>query len=487
MAGKKLPNPNPPPITIHKDRNLQNSSSSGKDNIQKNTHYDKVSLSLSGGGFRASLFHLGAIGYLKSVGLLELVDEISSVSGGSILAGHLVANWHDYAASDTSRFETKSKEFVDWINSANISGCALKRHKLKDIFALRTLDSEELVEAYKGLLSGSGAVPTWEDLAKKRGNVPSLFILATLLSTGEAGAFSPEGFKPIQSPIMPSRKQESDNHISLLFTDRAQQEIKRHSIARAIAASSAFPPLFKPLSLSAQGVQYHLTDGGVFDNSGVRWLQNYHMSNSAAGNTSQVKRLVIASDAGRLFPFDVSGEYDDVLSLAMRVSDTQAYRISASDLEIAREFYSSNNGTDFAVVAIHERWGSEGDHSWTVQDLVGQLRTELDEFHEAEILSLYRHGYLVAMKAVSPLLGEESTASLELATVKFSPVRDKFSPEEITEQLTKGKESKNAANFKKRMVHTAAKHLVTMLLISLFIGVGLTLLVQEFFSWWAPP
>ena len=472
MVKKKLPNPNPPPIQIQTSRELAISPSTNKNNAR----FNKVSLSLSGGWFRASLFHLGVIGYLRSAGLLGLVDEISSVSGGSILAGHLVANWHDYSAKDTSRFETKSKEFADWISVTNLSGRVLRRHGLHNISALQTLDSEKLVDAYSGLLSPNGAVPTWEDLARKQGSIPKLFILATLLSNGEAGAFSTEGFKPIQAPIMPSRKKESDKHISLLLAERAQQEIKQQSIARAMAASSAFPPLFKPLSLTSQGVHYHLTDGGVFDNSGVRWLQNYHMQNA---NTSQEKRLVIASDAGRLFPFDVSGEYDNMLNLAMRVSDTQAYRISASDFENAKEFYSGVEGSDFAVVAIHERWESECDHSWAVQDLVGQLRTELDEFKKTEILSLYRHGYLVADKTISHLLNEQkSSAPPNLRTVNYCPVKDNYSSKEIMKQIADGKVSKNATGFKTRIVYGIGVILAFLSFFFLLLGVGLTLLVQ---------
>jgi predicted acylesterase/phospholipase RssA len=50
-------------------------------------------LALSGGGFRATLFHLGVIEHLRDASLLNGITEISSVSGGSIVAAHLVLNW----------------------------------------------------------------------------------------------------------------------------------------------------------------------------------------------------------------------------------------------------------------------------------------------------------------------------------------------------------------------------------------------------------
>jgi hypothetical protein len=56
----------------------------------------KLLLALSGGGFRATIFHLGVIRYLRDAGWLPNVAAVSSVSGGSITAAHLVLNWRDY-------------------------------------------------------------------------------------------------------------------------------------------------------------------------------------------------------------------------------------------------------------------------------------------------------------------------------------------------------------------------------------------------------
>src|SRR5947209_8645616 len=50
---------------------------------------DRLALCLSGGGFRAALFHLGALRRLNELGLLSQVTDISSVSGGSVISAHL--------------------------------------------------------------------------------------------------------------------------------------------------------------------------------------------------------------------------------------------------------------------------------------------------------------------------------------------------------------------------------------------------------------
>src|SRR5438128_9671293 len=63
----------------------------------------EVALCLSGGGFRAALFHLGALRRLHELGVLPHVDTISCVSGGSILAAHLLAAIPDWSAAGLAR------------------------------------------------------------------------------------------------------------------------------------------------------------------------------------------------------------------------------------------------------------------------------------------------------------------------------------------------------------------------------------------------
>ena len=59
----------------------------------------KIGLALSGGGFRATLYHLGLVRFLRDAGILPQVTHITSVSGGSIMAAHLVLNWDRYTGS----------------------------------------------------------------------------------------------------------------------------------------------------------------------------------------------------------------------------------------------------------------------------------------------------------------------------------------------------------------------------------------------------
>src|SRR5210317_1698795 len=74
----------------------------------------KLGLALSGGGFRATLYHLGVIRFLRDASALEHVTDIASVSGGSILAAHLVLNWDRYNGDDAS-FEGVASEIVKFV------------------------------------------------------------------------------------------------------------------------------------------------------------------------------------------------------------------------------------------------------------------------------------------------------------------------------------------------------------------------------------
>src|SRR5712671_4630181 len=53
-----------------------------------------IALCLSGGGYRAMVFHLGALLRLNELGILKRIIRISSVSGGSITAGILGLKWN---------------------------------------------------------------------------------------------------------------------------------------------------------------------------------------------------------------------------------------------------------------------------------------------------------------------------------------------------------------------------------------------------------
>src|SRR5262245_64787932 len=75
---------------------------------------NRLGLALSGGGFRASLYHLGLVRFLRDAGLLRRVTHMTSVSGGSVLAAHLVLNWDRYNGSP-GEFDAAAAEVLAFV------------------------------------------------------------------------------------------------------------------------------------------------------------------------------------------------------------------------------------------------------------------------------------------------------------------------------------------------------------------------------------
>src|SRR5262245_3768177 len=93
----------------------------------------KIGLAFSGGGFRATLYHLGLVRFLCDAGILSQVTHITSVSGGSIFAAHLVLNWGRYNGS-ASEFDAAAKELLTFVR-LDVRNRIVRRYGLG--FALR--------------------------------------------------------------------------------------------------------------------------------------------------------------------------------------------------------------------------------------------------------------------------------------------------------------------------------------------------------------
>jgi hypothetical protein len=83
-----------------------------------------IALCLSGGGYWAMLFHVGALWRLNETGYLQQLDRVSSVSGGSITAALLGWRWHaltfadgvatNFDAEITQRLRRFASRSIDW-------------------------------------------------------------------------------------------------------------------------------------------------------------------------------------------------------------------------------------------------------------------------------------------------------------------------------------------------------------------------------------
>lgn len=256
-----------------------------------------LGLALSGGGFRATLFGLGSLWRLNDAGLLGHLDRVTSVSGGSIVAGVLAHRWSALKFSDgrASNFDVEIASRVQEFCRHTIDIGA----GLKGILTPFKSAGEFLVGKYeKGLFGGA----TLEQLPSAAQGNPKFIFYATNLQTGRSFRFRQDMLADYMLGTCDTRD------VSLAF---------------AVAASSAFPPVFSPLELDAgkhkwsNGTQLpkldklrtkiFLSDGGVYDNMGLE---------SLVDNVD----LVLVSDAGSLFEIEEDPHGDYVRQLG-RVRD----------------------------------------------------------------------------------------------------------------------------------------------------------------------
>ena len=226
-----------------------------------------VALCLSGGGYRAMLFHAGAVWRLCEMGILNEIDRVSSVSGGSITAAVLGMNWDKLNPSNFERLV--AKPLIDlaghtldvWaiITSFFLPGTGgdrLPRMLAKHVFGDRTL----------------GCLPCKPEFVINSSNIQSGAIWR--FSKYYVGDWR---VGQLNNPCIP--------------------------LSTAVAASCAFPPVLSPLCLKFDEEAYvdfsgydlhapeymtdvRLSDGGVIDNLGLEtaWKKHKDILVSDAGS-----------------------------------------------------------------------------------------------------------------------------------------------------------------------------------------------------------
>ncbi len=357
----------------------------------------RLGLALSGGGFRATLYHLGVVRYLKDAGLLGSVSHITSVSGGSILAAHMVMNWERYTGSDED-FDNVAEQMLDFTR-LDVRNRIIRRYPFAfalgtlryvvRLRALRTLTRTGLLELhYRDHLFGDTCLYEIPE-------APELHILSTNLSEGGLFSFSRSGL------FCEERLKSGTGQIRRI-------PVGLTTVPMAVAASSAFPGFFPPLELSAEDIgetesefqRQFFTDGGVYDNLGARMFR-YLECGAACGDGSSrppAFDVVIASDAGRRIQVTRPDQAGSFLRTALRASDILMDRV----WQFEKEHFESSQ--DFVFVPITKVVSREEDPTAPhprVQTQLARIRTDLDGFQDLEISGLIRHGYCVARRIIT--------------------------------------------------------------------------------------
>lgn len=340
------------------------------------TRSSGIGLCLSGGGYRAALFHLGAVRRLNELGILSKVTTVSAVSGGGILAAHLaevLRPWPepgDVAADFDERVARPFRAFTSRnIRTAPFLGRLLPWH-----WGARRSAVDLLAAAYERHLTRLH-LPELPDR-------PVFVFCSTDMSYGVNWEFS--------------KRQVGDWQAGYL------RPAPDWPLARAVAASSCFPPVFAPLRLGLDPralvggkarsgpardravASIGLTDGGVYDNMGLEPVWRSH-------------RTLLVSNGGATFDF---GHDKGLLWRLQRYTSIVSRQASAVRQRWLIAGYQRDRLTGAYWSITNSSDESIGYPSGLVREVIAQVRTDLDRFSEAEQAVLENHGYAVADRAV---------------------------------------------------------------------------------------
>jgi predicted acylesterase/phospholipase RssA len=389
---------------------------------------NEFGLALSGGGFRATLFHLGVVRALAEAGVLSRVTHISSVSGGSVLSAHLVLNWEAYAKSSdifaraakcapsesaaaieeaSKLFEDTSKDLLALIDS-DIRNRLVRRLPMN----LLAISLARLLRATIGLLCGKkfrGILRTFaekrriaeqlercfrvlfrdkvlRDLA--RPGTPHLVILSTEVATMQHAWFSRDGFS---QPGFPNSV--GDDILS---------------VARSVAASAAFPALFPPVRLDGEALQFpnsndcFVTDAGVYDNLGISGFLGEPFP-SATFPVLVSDATATSEWAAKSAPNLLTNLLRSVDIMQQRAAHLQRDKVGLPQRDARRGSSASESDKPNRFILFdiaQEDLLEEPKIGHTTQKHVSYLRTDLDAFSADEKQLLVHHGFSVAWHAM---------------------------------------------------------------------------------------
>jgi len=409
---------------------------------------EKIGLALSGGGLRASFFHIGLLAQMAEQGVLKSVAVISTVSGGSIIGALYYLHLKNLLESKSDK-DITDQDYIDIIKIIEVEFLEateknIRMNVLADFqknYQMRNSNysrSDRIAELYNEYLYKSVAksldTPVEmqtlkiyplggpKDFHPKKHNadrkaiVPILVLNATTLNAGRNWQFTAQ---TMGEP--PSR--ESEDNSKKIYIDKKSIRLRRAtggyqnmvkeqqdmSLGHAVAASACVPGLFTPLAVSNlytdninnEAIVPQLVDGGVFDNQGIESLIKYKCT-----------YFIVSDASGQM---GMENEVDtDPFSVLLRVSSVLQDRVRTESLlhlistigEDKIVFLDLRKGLGQREISwINERGEPAEDDKVTdptsqtfgvnpeVQEKLSLMRTDLDAFTEVEAYSLMFDAY----------------------------------------------------------------------------------------------
>ena len=386
-----------------------------------------VGLALSGGGSRSANFSAACMFQLQRLGVLEHVDYISSVSGGSLTAAYYCLFADGPGGWNPGRVQRKlTHSFASDLICRTISPWNWPALWFSD------LDRSDLLAGVftETLFNEKGRTLNFGDLRPDR---PRLLINATDLQSGRRFVFCNETF------------------------DELNSDLSKYPISQAVAASAAVPVVMHHVTLrdfSTTFKQYrHLIDGGVVDNLGVQSLVETY--------TAQVKA---AADAGRPDPYplgavlivlDARTEFDAKLSNRGDISFLESLSTGAALTSTAllnrvssatlADLIVRNAADDMTAKQLRDAIARlERGGSLTVRTRDGKpvrvLHLSLARVND--LSTLPSHGFREQVNSISTYFNIDSTEAYSLYQAAELLVRERFETEllELKRRLETGRD-----------------------------------------------
>ncbi len=417
----------------------------------------KVGLALSGGGFRASLFHIGVLARMAELDLLRHVEVISCVSGGSIVGAHYYLLLRK-VLQEKADGSIEREDYIKIVRSlleqflAGVQKNIRMRVAASFFTNLRMLlqpshysRTQRLGDLYEKYLysqvdDDEGKSERWLNEAfilpknqdgeyadafspradnwRRGSKVPMLVLNATTLNTGRNWQFTASF---MGEPLSYGTAADATERLDPVYFSEAPERWRRFRLGDAVAASSCVPALFTPIVIPElfKGRTVRLVDGGVHDNQGTRALLDQDCDVLIVSDASGQMDSLINPPHGEI---GVALRTNTVLQARVRIAQHQELqaRVRTGQLRDC-VFLHLRKELERAVQSVSEQANvggvepevAPGDTTGygierRVQMALAALRTDLDSFTDREALSLMCSGYQMAYKYMGAMYGVDA-------------------------------------------------------------------------------
>jgi NTE family protein len=425
-----------------------------------------IGLCLSGGGFRASFYHIGILAQMAEKGLLRKVEVISTVSGGSILgvayyillkrlleskadSEILDQDYIDLVAELEESFKKGVEENIrmrTFLNPIANMRMALPHFSRSDQIGIlyteylylpiynkgKSLDQQVKSINMTDLHISPKDYENFHPYLGRHTNehrenkVPILVVNSTSLNSGHNWVFTGSGMGEI-----PPRNNvfydidKKDRYSYSSYKDITTREKKGFSVGSAVAASAGVPGLFPPMAVSNlyKDRTVQLVDGGVFDNQGIAgalWVLDadiacdYFVVSDASGqgdatNNPETGTVPVLTTMAGILTSRVREEMVNSL-IEQRKGHVEFTHLTRG--LFANKILVNDAGEESDKEQAEKHGVVDSKQAFDVtqknQLLFSQVRTDLDAFSEYEVYGLERDAYQMSadrMQNLKELMG----------------------------------------------------------------------------------